>query len=180
MQSCEQTVGQSILQHGLSVAEYYRDIYFHLQYGTPLQKEWRIPDWLFQHKDLILKKLLPLDIIQAYQIFHDCGKPYCLVEDENGKHFPDHARVSSSIWKLANGDDEIGKLIEMDMDIHLLKAKDIDEFAERPEAVTLLLTGLAEVHSNAAMFGGIESVNFKIKWKQIDKRGRAILKYYKK
>ena len=64
----------------------------------------------------------------------------------------------------------------MDMDIHLLKAVGVEEFASRPEAATLLLTGLAEVHSNAAMFGGISSTSFKIKWKQIDRRGKAIFR----
>lgn len=51
-----------------------------------------------------------------------------------------------------------------------------EEFAGRPHAVALLLTGLAEVHANASMFGGIESTSFKIKWKNLDKRGRAIAK----
>lgn len=63
----------------------------------------------------------------------------------------------------------------MDMDIHLLKADGVPEFTARPQAAALLLTGLAEVHANAAMFGGIESTSFKIKWKQIDKRGRQII-----
>jgi hypothetical protein len=64
----------------------------------------------------------------------------------------------------------------MDMDIHLLKDVDVLEFSKRPEAMTLLLTGLSEIHSNCAMFGGIESTSFKIKWKHINKRGNAILK----
>jgi len=67
----------------------------------------------------------------------------------------------------------------MDMDIHLLKADGIAEFAARPEAISLLLTGLAEIHANAAMFGGIESTSFKIKFKQISKRGKQIIKMMK-
>jgi len=63
------------------------------------------------------------------------------------------------------------------MQIHLMKAKDVDEFCEDPSiALTLLVVGLCEVHSNAEMFGGINSVSFKIKWKQINKRGNAIIK----
>ncbi|MNC77597.1 hypothetical protein D3C75_1295840 [compost metagenome] len=61
------------------------------------------------------------------------------------------------------------------MDIHLLKDEGIAEFAKRQEAATLLLTGLAEVHSNARMFGGLDSTSFKIKWKHIDKRGKKIV-----
>jgi peptidyl-tRNA hydrolase len=38
------------------------------------------------------------------------------------------------------------------------------------------LAGLAEVHSNAKMFGGLASDSFKIKWSQINKRGKAVCK----
>jgi hypothetical protein len=62
------------------------------------------------------------------------------------------------------------------MDIHLLKAEGLAEFSERPESATLLIVGLCEVHSNAVMFGGIESSGFKMKWKQIDRRVKAMLK----
>jgi len=62
------------------------------------------------------------------------------------------------------------------MEIHLLKDAGVPAFAARPQAIALLLTGLAEIHANADMFGGIDNDSFKIKWKQIDKRGRAILK----
>jgi hypothetical protein len=62
----------------------------------------------------------------------------------------------------------------MDMMIHTMKSGDNDEFIKHPEAITLLLAGLAEVHSNAKMFGGTDSTSFKIKWNQINKRGKAI------
>lgn len=62
----------------------------------------------------------------------------------------------------------------MDLDIHCLKADDVKEFINRPEAITLLFVGLSEVHSNSNMFGGLNSTSFKIKWKQIDRRDRAI------
>ena len=70
---------------------------------------------------------------------------------------------------------EVKKLIKRDMEIHLLKAVGIKDFIKKEqEALTLLLVGLAEVHSNAELFGGRNSVSFKIKWKQIDKRGKRI------
>jgi hypothetical protein len=61
------------------------------------------------------------------------------------------------------------------MDIHLLKSTGVDEFCKNPFAMTLLLTGLAEVHSNAQMFGGLDSTSFKIKFKSINQRGKQIL-----
>src|SRR3546814_7069686 len=79
-------------------------------------------------------------------------------------------------WLAAGGDPEIGDLIGMDMDVHLLKGDDVESFSKRPQARALLITALSEVHANASMFGGIESTSFKIKWKHLDKRGKAILR----
>ena len=106
----------------------------------------------------------------------NCGKPLCLVIDDEGRrHFPGHAEASRKAWLETGGDRAVGDLIGMDMDAHLLKADDLEDFAARPQAASLLLTALAEIHANAAMFGGIESTSFKIKWKHIDKRGRQAL-----
>lgn len=62
------------------------------------------------------------------------------------------------------------------MESHKFKAIEIEDFIKIPDCITLLIAGLCEVHSNASMFGGIDSVSFKIKWKQIDRRGREICK----
>ena len=182
MRSCEQTAGQNVLEHGESVARYYADLYNHLTKGTPLGFEWRLPAWLEdgETRSDLLDRLLPFETAQTYQTYHDCGKPYCLCFDEDGRrHFPDHAQCSEAVWRhLRPEDEQVSRLIAMDMDIHLLKAEGVPEFAGRPEAGTLLLTGLAEVHSNAAMFGGTDSTSFKIKFKQIEKRGRAIIRQW--
>lgn len=177
MESCEQTPGQNVLQHGESVARYYKDLHGWLTEGKPLTLDWRLPPWLEENKDVIASRLLPFEVAQTYQVWHDCGKPYCLTVDEQGRrHFPNHAQVSQQVWDRLGGVPQVGRLIGMDMDIHLLKGAGVKEFASRPEAATLLLTGLAEVHSNAAMFGGIESTSFKIKNKHLRRRGKAILK----
>lgn len=110
--------------------------------------------------------------LKLYTIFHDIGKAFCLQVDSDGKrHFPDHANVSYQIFKQTFNNDIAADLIKHDMDIHLLKANGVDEFVKNPHAITLLLTGLAEVHSNAEMFGGNSSVSFKIKHKSITQRG---------
>jgi hypothetical protein len=44
--------------------------------------------------------------------------------------------------------------------------------------MTLLVAALAEIHSNAQLFGGIESVSFKSKWKNWDRRGKQIMKIF--
>lgn len=107
----------------------------------------------------------------------NCGKPQALVMGVDGvRRFPDHAAVSRRVWIEAGGDEAIGDLIGMDMDMHLLKDEGVAEFSQRPQARVLVLTALSEVHANASMFGGLESTSFKIKRKHVDKRGRAILK----
>lgn len=177
MQNCDQTKGQSVLEHGKSVKSYLFDIINHLRSGSPLKHQWVLPDWVMGNKDIILSSLPNDKTLKLYATLHDCGKPYCLEIDENGKrHFPNHAEVSACIFSSIFDNKEAENLIRHDMDIHLLKADGVEEFCKNPQAITLLLAGLAEMHSNCQMFGGIESTSFKIKWKCINQRGKQILK----
>jgi len=177
MAACEQTKGMSVLEHGQLVSEYYRDLVNHLEKEAPLKYQWRIPEWVYLHKELILSELLDNNTMGRYHVHHDCGKPYCKTVDEEGKHhFVDHANVSYEVWNQLFPDDKmVSMLIKSDMDIHCLKGEQVREFAMRSEPISLIMTGLSEIHANASMFGGIESTSFKIKWKQIDKRGRQVL-----
>lgn len=176
MSCCTQTQGQSVLDHGKSVFKHFCKIRKYLLDQGSLEG-YRIPAWLDVYKkDLV--RLLPSQLDMYYYLtYHDCGKPSCRTIDSAGKtHFPGHSTVSAQIWKELGGSSVQCRLIELDMEIHQLKAEGLPEFTSRSEAVPLLLAGLSEVHSNAVMFGGIESTSFKIKWKQIDKRGAAICK----
>lgn len=159
------------------VNAYFLDLYRHVKEGSETKFKWKLPDRLLENKDKILNKFLPLDILNEYQIWHDCGKPFCRILDEEGKqHFPDHAKVSEEIWKQV-GTQEAAKLMGMDMLIHTIKGEEIDKFIQYPESISLILTGLAEIHANAEMFSGIESTGFKIKFKQIDKIFKRWLNY---
>ena len=175
MRSCEQTSGLTILAHGEMVRDHYRDLLDHLRYGSPLRGAWRLPEWI---RDPLLLEDLPSDCTMAeYHVFHDCAKLQVVRIDADGRqHFPNHAAVSARAWADAGGCPEVGDLIAMDMDVHLLKGEEVEAFSRRPEARALLLTALSEVLANASMFGGLESVGFKSKWKHVDRRGRAILK----
>lgn len=174
MQNCKQTETQSVYQHGVSVKEHIFELISFLK-TNQVNEGWRLPAWIIDYRKQLLSSLLSEDIIEEYTIYHDCGKPYCLSIDEQGRrHFPNHAEVSYQTWLSVGGSIQAAKLMKMDMMIHTMKAVDIDEFIKHPEAITLLLAGLAEVHSNAKMFGGIESESFKIKWNQINKRGKVI------
>jgi hypothetical protein len=65
------------------------------------------------------------------------------------------------------------------MDFHVLKAKDIEDFSNTKYSISLILSALAEIHSNAKMFGGIDSVSFKIKWKHTNKKRRQVINLIK-
>ena len=174
MRLCPQTDSQSVYQHGVSVRDHIFQLIDYLDTGA-IGDGWKLPDWMSDYRIQIKSRLLPKEIIDQYAVFHDCGKPYCITLDRCGKrHFPDHAEVSYQTWMRVDGNEQIANLIRWDMKIHTIKAADVEEFCQHPEAITLLLAGLAEVHSNAKMFGGIESESFKIKYSQINKRGKAI------
>ena len=176
MSSCEQTKGMSVLDHGKSVKEYLFDLLNHLRNKTPLKYEWCLPQWVYEHSDFILSKLPDDRTLSLYTTYHDCGKPFCVEYDDSGKrHFPDHAEKSYEIFKQVFKNEIAADLIRHDMDIHLLKSDGVPYFCKNTNAITLLLTGLSEIHSNAAMFGGIESTSFKIKLKSITQRGKQIL-----
>lgn len=174
MEACPQTPTQSVLDHGRAVVAHFRQLRRHLESGETLADWWRIPAWASNPE--LLSLLVSDGVLDEYQEFHDCGKPFCRIVDADGRQrFPDHAAMSEATWLAVGGNPLAARLMGMDMDAHLLKADGVAEFASRPEAVTLLLTALAEVHSNAAMFGGIASDGFKIKAKHLDKRGGQVI-----
>lgn len=177
MRECFQFRSMSMLDHGLDVRSWYEDLTA-LRRGVRSSKEWRLPDWIMS--PTIWHDRVDGSIIELYQVYHDCGKPLCRVQDLDGRqHFPNHAEVSRARWfECSDGSPEaleVADLIEQDMDIHLLRASGVDEFARRPHALTLLLTGLCELHSNAQMFGGTDSTGFKIKYKNLDRFGARIV-----
>lgn len=176
MYECEQSKGQSVLEHGFSVKNYLFDIIKHLRDGTELKYKWIIPDWVYQNKDMILSSLPDDKTLKLYTVFHDAGKPFCLTMDSNGKrHFPNHANVSYEYFSKIFDNKIASELIRHDMDIHNLRSDGVENFYKNKYALTLLLTGLAEIHSNSTLFGGFESTSFKIKFKSISKNGNRII-----
>lgn len=169
-----QTNTQNVLEHGLSVNKYFNDLIVEQEFN------WKIPTWYVDNAHFILTNLHKIADINEYQIFHDLGKPYCIEYDENGrKHFPNHAKVSAEIYGKISNNDIVKELILNDMVLHTIKSEDIPSFLETHSIetiLTLLVTALCELHSNAEMFGGIESDSFKIKFKQLDRRGKQIMK----
>jgi hypothetical protein len=83
--------------------------------------------------------------------------------------------VSYEVFKKHFNNDIAAELIRKDMDIHTLKSPEVEEFCKNQWAITSLIVGLAEIHSNCQMFGGIDSTSFKIKRKTIFKHGIKII-----
>lgn len=184
MRSCEQTSGWTVLQHGESVHQMLEHLISHLTSGEPIEG-WRIPAWLTSHGKQIAESCHEPSVRHYYTVYHDCGKPHCRTVDENGKaHFPDHAKASQNAFtKAVDGSMSIAaNLIGHDMILHTASADEIDSLCRsewsKEDACTLLLSALAEVHSNAQLFGGIESTSFKQKWKTLDRRGKQIVRLY--
>lgn len=169
MKEVEQFPGMNVLDHGRDVYARYLD----LVSDKPLLK-WRMPDWIEKMRPL----QLPPEIMKHYLIYHDCGKPFCRTVDESGRrHFPNHAQKSHETWMQyaeTPADEQIGKLILMDMDAHTMRGEEIDSFIQRPEAASLIFAGLAEIHSNASYLNALDSDSFKIKFKKLDKIGKRL------
>jgi hypothetical protein len=123
-------------------------------------------------------------MMSEYLVYHDCGKPYCLTKNEKGNHFVDHAEKSSEIYlDYISNNQIVANLIKDDMVIHTETAEVIDQYLKvwtKKDAFSLVLSSISELHANSEHFeGGMNSLSFKMKWKQIDKRGRQIINYWK-
>lgn len=176
MTNCFQFEKQNILQHGISVWNNTNKIL------SNNFDNLKLPEWFINNHSLILS-LIPREKyqqIKEYNILHDCGKPLCIKYDENGKkHFPNHAEISYNTYLKYYKDNYVADLIRYDMIMHtesydniILKQLSIDKLT------ILYITALSEINSNAQMFGGIESINFKIKFKRLNKLGKKLFKIY--
>lgn len=178
MSKTYQTPTQTVLQHGESVWEYFQKVLNCLQNNCEMENI-LIPETIKKFAVQLTTNIHDLNTIEKYCKFHDCGKPYCLIVDENGKnHFPDHANVSYKKFLEVFPDEQItANLILQDMDIHLLKDANISEFMKKDKVniCTLILVGLSEILSNCQLFGGINSDSFKIKFKTLEQRCKKIL-----
>lgn len=171
MNSCFQSKNVTVLQHGRLVNDFFKKI---------ISGECdSVPKWYLQYKELILLELskYDADLISLYHIYHDCGKPFCRTNDDLGHHFVNHAKVSADIFEKVFGASIASLWVFHDMDAHLLKAEDIGNFCKIDGYIVLLISALAEINANADMFGGRDSLSFKIKFKHLERRGKAICKH---
>jgi len=143
----------------------------------------KLPDWYSTYKTQIYANLHDFKTIKHYNLWHDLSKPWVRTVDENNKvHYPDHANKSADMFlEHIRNDETIARLIRNDMAFHTLKFEEIlDLKLSIQDTCTLLITALAELHSNAIAnvfhpILKIESDSFKIKFKRINKLGFKIL-----
>lgn len=165
----------TILQHGISVWFKFKQLQHFLQ-GQEENYKHPIPQWALAHRKYLTSFLeQSLTQIKNYLIYHDCGKPFCLSIDEKGQHFANHAQVSAHTFSQYFNEQQITQLIADDMLCHITKPKDFESIINNPNIEILLCSALAELHSNALMFGGFDSDSFKIKFKNLTKLGNRIL-----
>jgi hypothetical protein len=179
---CEQTSGQNMVEHGLSVRETYERLLSGMRTGD--LSGFRLPVWWAVDFPLFAPILeRHAYVISRYQVMHDCGKHLVRAVSESGRvSYPDHAAASANEFERLYADSampaatftQIRELIANDMAFH---TGDLDAIASlsSDNLVILAVTALCELHSNALMFGGIESDSFKIKWRKWEKLTRRSL-----
>lgn len=137
-----------------------------------------LPQWFFECDTLNVSQA-EYGLLKRYLLQHDCGKPFVYAEDEQGRaHFPGHAEVSAKVWGEVGGSEDEQYLIAHDMDLHTLKAEQLEAFARGRFAKLQLIAALASLWANQEDFGGVDSTSFKCKLKHLDRRGRALCKLW--
>lgn len=172
MQSTYQFENVTIYQHGVMVHEKYLELINILKgrtdnvYNLPKQ----LIDWFTNLDTNNNSNMLAIDDIRQYHYWHDCGKPSCISYDADGKkHFHNHALHSFNQYTLLFGESDISYLILHDMDFHVMKGDDISALWNTKHSSLLYLTAWAEILANCEMFGGIDSISYKIKRKHLIK-----------
>jgi peptidyl-tRNA hydrolase len=187
MTGCEQTPGMNVLEHGRAVRETYLALLDHANKRADLNTEpgWRLPEWLTERGTQLAAHQVTQTHAEQYLTLHDCGKPAVRVIDDTGRsRFPEHAAASERAYRRTlrkHASETVAWLIANDMAIHTAPADQLtgpDGIANHPGTPTLLLAAIAEVHANAAMFGGTSSDSFKAKIKRVDQRGRALIRHW--
>jgi hypothetical protein len=181
MHVCPQGPRQTTMEHCRSVAQHFRVLHARLKHPELAARRYpnwnqHLPKWFATWRaELVAALEGHAGLAHVYLEWHDCGKPFCLEFDAQGRaHFPDHAERSAHLWEQVGGRADAARLMAQDMDLQTLPPSAMTEFAKREHAALLLVAALAAVNANAQMFGGVESDSFKIKAKQLEARGKRL------
>ena len=166
MKNTYQTSNIDMLEHGLMVNKSYNKI---IKKDPTYMEHFDFPE---ESLDALIGLQYDHILMRHYHIYHDCGKPFCQVTDENGKnHYPDHAKKSAEIHQKYFDSPTANLLIENDMIFHTLKGDELEKWLltqNKQLIASLYLTAWAEIFANSTMFGGFQSDSFKIKRKKLN------------
>lgn len=95
MEACPQTATQSVMAHGRSVWDHFCWLHAHLKNGKPVPDWWRLPEWVRQPH--LLGKLMPLEVVEEYLIFHDCVINTPPDASTDGDYRPSRLRVKTTM-----------------------------------------------------------------------------------
>lgn len=166
-----QSAGQNMLEHGVSVHRHYKEIQKSWEQGSMDSLGNLGIDWGF-----FIKGSWDEATLRRYHIWHDIGKSACRQEIDGRVHYPNHAAVSRELYEsIFVGDSVVARLIGQDMMLHTFSVEQMQEWLEsnklapdfKRDACTLVITAWAEINSNSQMWGGRESVGYKIKKKKL-------------
>ncbi len=162
MSNCYQFKDINMIDHGIMVHDSYIELINQFNGGKIICE---LPP---QISELYHKTKHMIKDLNQYHVYHDCGKSLCRIVEDGKQKFPSHAfhsyRQYLEIWK---DDYETAELILMDMNFHMMKGNELNDLWNHPLAPSLYFTAWAEIISNCEMFGGQDSINFKIKKKQL-------------
>lgn len=177
MRACMQFRTQDVLEHGDAVLAKYKTLMAAAVEGN-FPAGWRQPKWWTPYLARHLALGQPGENVMAnYLRYHDCGKPLCRIEDEEGRaHFPEHAAHSAETWAGIGGHPDEVWLMANDMLLHCGTAQECEALVGHRLAPALMFAALAELHANAEMFGGPETTSFKAKAKHLERRSAQLLR----
>ena len=176
MKSCYQFKNIDMFEHGLMVNNAYQKI---LKKDSVFLQYMNFDDNGKSNFEKLLQLQYDSTLMRHYHLYHDCGKPYCLTIDEQGRsHYPNHAEISAKIHAQHFSCETANNLIKNDMIFHQSNASQLSACLklnnDKKMLSSIYLTAWAEIFANSQLFGGFESEGFKIKKKKLISHGKKL------
>ena len=187
LQSAMQATPQgsaSVWEHCAQTERCAQRLWHSLEMPADERQAWRqaqgvswLPEELFEAPLLHRLRSVCSETLFRYLRWHDCGKPFVWMLDEQGRsRYPEHAEASARIWAQAGGSLEECELMRLDMALHTCSAEELATLQRHELMPALLLAAWAALWANCADFGGAASSSFLAKRKHLLRRTRALVR----
>lgn len=160
--------------HGSAAWWHYGQIYRALRRGE-FDTQW--PQWLKTHGSQLLSRQLCAPSMHDLLAYHDCGKPFVMLRDDEGAlHFPEHARRSAQVWRSVGGTEQEAQMMELLSVLHTGKSEEVGALANHAFMPSLLLAAYAHWCAEAkSSYGGLDSERARRKLKGLNLRAELLL-----